>query len=140
MIRPATLADIPAMVAMGRTFTDKAGFGSHTGYNEQDTADFLEALIEAPEAVCLVGPECMAAAIVTPSPFNRAHKAAQELFWWAQGRNGVRLFKALETAVRAIGAHSLIMVTTEAIRPDATGRFYERQGYRPLERNFIKVF
>lgn len=140
MIRAATLDDIPAMVAMGKRFTDKAGFADHIGYDEASVEALLTGLIEGDTGVCLIGPDCMASALVFPHPYNRAHNTAQELFWWSEGLQGLRLFDALERAVKAKGAHSLIMITVEAINPDKTGQFYTRKGYRPTERSFMKVF
>lgn len=139
MIRPATLADIPAMIEMGKRFTDAAGFSEHVGYDAESVEALLKGLIGG-AGVCLVGPDCMAAALVFPHPYNQAHISAQELFWWSEGRQGVALFDALESAVKARGAQSFVMLTIEAMRPDVMARFYRSRGYRPIERGFIKVF
>lgn len=139
MIREATHSDIPALVAMGKTFTDKAGFADHVGYCPESVAALLGNMLDGGH-VLLIGDKCMAGALVVPHPFNHAHTTAQELFWWSEGREGVRLFEALEAAVKARGAQSLVMVTIEAINPDAAVKFYQRRGYRQIERNFMKVF
>lgn len=139
MIRPATLSDIPAMVEMGRRFTDKAGFADHVGYDDQSAAALLEGLIEG-AGVCLVGDRCMAAALVFPHPYNRSHIAAQELFWWSEGREGIRLLRALEQAVRDRGAQSLTMITIEAIEPDSMGRLYRKRGFAPVEHHYLRTF
>ena len=128
------------MVAMGKRFTDKAGYADHVGYDAGSVERLLAGLIDSDAAVCLVGPECMASALIFPHPYNNAHTSAQELFWWSEGKDGLRLFNALEQAVRAKGADSLVMITVEAIRPEVMGRLYRRQGYAPVEHNFIKVF
>lgn len=139
MIRPATLADIPNLIAMGKTFTDKAGFADHVGYDEESVAALLEGLI-AGAGICLVGDQCMAAALIYPHPYNQAHLAAQELFWWSEGREGMLLFAALEEAVRKRGAHSLTMITIQAIEPEKMGRLYRKRGFSPVEHHYMKVF
>ncbi|OWQ98020.1 hypothetical protein [Sphingopyxis witflariensis] len=136
MIRPATLDDIPVMVEMGRKFADRSGV--EVGFCPDSVASLLAGLIE--NGICLVGENCMAGAVLFDHPFNRSHKAAQELFWWSEGRNGLRLLDALETAVREAGAHSLTMITLEAVNPETTGKLYARKGFRVLEHSYMKVF
>lgn len=136
MIRPATPEDIPAMVEMGRKFAERSGV--EVGFCPDSVSSLLAGLIE--NGICLVGDNCMAGAVLFDHPFNRAHKAAQELFWWSEGREGLRLLSALEAAVRDAGAHSLTMITLEAVNPETTGRLYARKGFRVLEHSYMKVF
>ena len=136
MIRAATLDDIPAMLEMAVRFALKSEV--EVGFCPDSVDTLLHGLIE--NGVCLVGDNCMAGAVVFDHPFNRAHKAAQELFWWSEGREGLRLLDALETAVREAGCHSLTMITLEAVNPQATGRLYARKGFRVLEHSYMKVF
>lgn len=124
------------MVAMGRKFAERSGV--EVGFCPDSVAALLTGLIE--NGVCLVGDDCMAGAVIFDHPFNRAHKAAQELFWWSEGRAGLRLLSALEDAVRAAGAASLVMISLQAVDPEPTGRIYERRGFRLLEHGYIKVF
>lgn len=136
MIREAKHDDIPAMLEMGRKFADRSGV--EVGFCRDSVAALLAGLID--NGICLFGPDCMAGAILFDHPFNRSHRAAQELFWWSEGRNGLRLLDALERAVRASGANSLTMITLEAVSPEATGRLYARKGFRVLEHSYMKVF
>jgi hypothetical protein len=138
MIRAATLADIPRLLEMGRKFSDKAQLRDHVGYDAHSMAQTFEALIKGGHPV-FVSDSGAIGATVTQHPFNHDHVVAQELFWWSEGRDGLRLLDALEKHCAEV-ADSLIMITLEAIRPEAVGRVYERRGFVPLERSFVKVF
>lgn len=138
MIRPATVSDIPRLLAMGREFAAKARLIDHVGYVPEDMARTFAWLIENGHPV-FIGENGAIGATSTRHPFNSAHIAAQELFWWSEGREGLRLLDALE-AYCDEHCHSLRMITLHAVRPEATGRLYERRGYVPLEHSYIKVF
>jgi len=138
MIRPATLGDIPALLEMGRKFAERANLQSHVGYDPHSMVQTFEMLIEGGHPV-FIG-ECGAiGATQTRHPFNHEHITAQELFWWSEGREGLALLRALEAYCEE-HAHSLQMITLEAVEPERTGRLYERLGYAPLEHSYIKVF
>lgn len=137
MIRPATLADIPQLAEWGQRFADKAGLTDHVGYAPADMANTFRVMIEG-HAV-LMGENGAIGAMMGPHPFNYAHICAQEVFWWSEGREGLRLFDGLEAWARD-NCHSLRMITLEAVEPDRTAKIYERKGYAPLERGYIKVF
>jgi hypothetical protein len=90
------------------------------------------------------GEQCAAGALVYPAFFNASYTLASEFFWWvdpdARGRLGIDLLNALEAAAEQAGAHSLTMMTLEAVNPERTGRLYQRRGYRPQEHHYIKHF
>ena len=139
MIRKAVVADIPRLLGMGARFAGRAGLVDHVGYNPDDMAETFRLMIENPAHLVLIGESGAVGALSGPHPFNHAHTIAQELFWWSEGREGLRLLSGLEEWARA-NCHSLRMITLEAVEPDRTARLYERMGYAPLERGFIKVF
>jgi hypothetical protein len=62
------------------------------------------------------------------------------MFWYSEGREGLALISALESAFRDRGAKSVVMATLDSLGADSLQRFYVRRGYGPLDRNFIKVF
>lgn len=138
MIRRAGLDDIPALLEMGARFSDKAKLASHVGYDRDSMAATFRAMIENGHPV-FVSDSGAIGALSLPHPFNQAHIAAQEVFWWSEGRDGLALLDALESHC-AQECHSLTMITLEAIRPQATGRLYERRGFAPLEHSYVKVF
>lgn len=138
MIRPATVSDIPRLLEMGSKFSEKAKLVDHVGYRAEDMARTFAWMIDGGHPV-LIGETGAIGATSTQHPFNSAHIAAQEVFWWSEGREGLRLLDALETWCVA-NCHSLRMITLHAVRPEATGRLYERRGFKPLEHSYIKVF
>lgn len=137
MIRPATEADIPRLLEWGQRFADKAGLADHVGYEPADMENTFRAMLNG--HLILVGENGAIGAMAGPHPFNYAHICAQEVFWWSEGREGLKLLEALEQWARS-NCHSLRMITLEAVEPDRTARIYERKGFVPLERGYIKVF
>ena len=138
MIRPATVSDVPRLLEMGARFAAKAKLDDHVGYVPADMAQSFAWMIEGGHPV-FIGQAGAIGATSTQHPFNFAHIAAQEVFWWSEGREGMGLLNALETWCEA-NCHSLRMITLHAVEPEATGRLYERRGYVPLEHSYIKVF
>lgn len=139
MIRPAALDDIPALLAMGERFADKAKLTDHVGYDPDSMAATFAALIEAPEHIVLISETGAIGGTSCAHPFNHSHRIAQELFWWSEGREGLRLLTAFEEWARET-CQSVAMIALEAVEPERVGRIYEKQGYAPLERGFVKVF
>ncbi len=138
MIRRAELSDIPALLDMGKRFAKKANLSEHVGYDDESMRDTFTRMIEAGEPI-FISETGAIGALTFPHPFNHAHRGAQELFWWSEGRDGIRLLEAL-TAYCKDRCDSLSMITLEAIKPEATGRLYERRGFKPLEHSYVKVF
>jgi ribosomal protein S18 acetylase RimI-like enzyme len=141
LIRRATVADLPGLVELGRKFHEASGYADIA---EFDALSFATTLQNAPDAVFLVVEKAghlvgMAGALVYPFYFNLKHRTAQEVFWWVNPEHrgiGSQLFDALVAEVKAMGAQSLSMIALE----NATwvGGFYEKRGFRPSERSFIK--
>lgn len=138
MIRPAEVSDIPGLLEMGRKFAEKAKLTDHVGYDPHSMVQTFEWLIEGGHPF-FVSDRGTIAGVSTRHPFNHDHIHVQELFWWSEGRDGLKLLKALEDWCD-IHAHSLQMITLEAVEPERTGKLYERLGFRPLEHSYIKVF
>lgn len=138
MIRPAELEDIPGLLEMGRKFAERARLRDHVGYDPHSMMQTFAALINGGHPV-FIGEQGAIGATLTHHPFNHDHVHAQELFWWSEGREGLALLKALESYCDE-HAHSLTMITLEAVEPVRTGRLYERLGYVPLEHSYVKVF
>lgn len=139
MIREATLDDIPALLEMGAKFAEKARLTDHVGYDPDSMAATFAALIEAPEHAIFIGEAGAIGGTSCAHPFNHSHRIAQELFWWSEGREGLRLLAAFEGWARET-CQSVAMIALEAVNPERVGRIYEKQGYAPLERGFVKVF
>jgi hypothetical protein len=132
------LEDIPALLDMGERFSRKAKLAEHVGYDPASMETTFRQMIEGGHPV-FIGESGAIGATQTEHPFNHAHIVAQELFWWSEGREGLRLLDAL-TAHCGEHCHSLVMITLEAIEPERTGRLYGRKGFAPLEHSYVKVF
>jgi hypothetical protein len=146
MIRLARHEDIPAMVAMGREFHAAAGWSDIAEYVDQDCTTSLSAMIDQPSMVVIVMESDsqivgMAGGVSSPIYFNHSVTLGQELFFWINPESrggGLRFKKSLEQYARDIGCEAWIMIALHSIRPDATGAFYRRGGYRAAEQNWIK--
>lgn len=139
-IREASHDDIPAMLAMAERFACKAGIEETVGFCVDSVAALLAGLIDNPDGVALIGENSMAGGFVFAHPFNAAHRIGHEMYWYSEGREGLKLIQSLEAAFRERGADSVAMATLDALGADSLQKFYLRRGYRPLDRNFIKVF
>jgi GNAT superfamily N-acetyltransferase len=144
-IRAATPADIPALVAMGNRFHIAAGWDDITEYDSQSFAATLRALIPSDDAVVLSAEKDrqvvgMAGALIYPLYFNVGHRTAQEMFWFVDENHrgiGGELFDALLEEVKAKGAQSMSMIALDKM-PGFVGEFYERRGFRPAERSYMR--
>lgn len=143
MLRPAQPSDVDACLDMCRRFYDESGV-TEQGYSDDAMRQTLAHLIASDDAALFVvdraGLVGMAAAVAYPSYFNGT-KAAQELFWWVRpeargGVIGVRLLHALEAWAKERGCVSLTMVCLPIDSP--AEQVYQRSGYRPSERSYMK--
>lgn len=80
----------------------------------------------------------MAGAIVYPSYFNHAALAGQEMFWWSECAEGMRLHSELAAWAKKRGCKAFTMIALSDDRADRMARLYKRMGYRPVEQSFIK--
>ncbi len=137
MIREAVEADIPAIMALGKRFADEAGVTGAVGWDDDAVEGMLQAMIEG-EHILLVGDRGMIGGLVFGHPFS-GRKVFQELFWRNEGpaMQGIRLLEEAERLARERGCERSMMIEIETM-PGAA-RIYERRGYLPAERNFIKV-
>ena len=123
---------------MGGKFSEKARLIESVGYDAEDMASTFGQMVEAEDACLFIGDAGAIGGIRSQHVFNYAHWTAQELFWWSEGREGLRLLTAFEEwAAEKCG--TVRMVTLEAVNPDRMGRLYEKRGYRALEHGYIKA-
>lgn len=147
MIRPATLADVPAITQLGERFHGEAGWADISSFNAENCASSLTAMVENPEAILLVAEKDgrivgMAGGMTFPLYFNASHRSGQELFWYVEpglrDGTGGRLLDAMEQAARDRGCQSWIMIALDKVDPELTGRLYRRRGYRASEHSWIR--
>lgn len=143
VIRPGVYADIPEMVEMGRKFFEASGYSDITSFDEDSLKASFEKLLGS-HVVLVVEKEKligMAIALIYPFYFNVNHATSQEMLWWVEPEHrgiGTELLEALMAAVKAKGAESLSMIALEKLDPEKVGGIYERRGFRPSERSYIK--
>lgn len=146
IIRDAELSDVPDLARLGALFHAESGLADLIEYVEADYAAWLSAVIGLPNVLMLVADDGeikgATGGMVCPIYFNAAHITGEELFFWvhpdSRGSLGLRLIEALESAARDAGCSSWHMKALAGVKPEATGRFYERRGYRPAENSYIK--
>ena len=87
MIRRAKDTDIPALVAMGRTFHAMAPHSPMGAFDGVGVANVLGFLIESPNALVLTNGEGAIGGVLAPVYFCPSKLMMEESFWWA-GRGG----------------------------------------------------
>lgn len=136
MTRPATLADIPALLEMGKAFADEAGVTARIGWDDDSVAEMLEGLILSDDGIVLVSERGMIGGYVAAHPFNRNVRLFVELFWRSEDGQGLALLKAAEAQAEARGATKSVMVAMDGM--ERTTRLYGRLGYALCEAQFMK--
>lgn len=145
VIREAVHSDIPKLIEIGKFFVKDIPFESEI--NEEDLSKTLAMMIDG-ERSCLFVDENVTATIsglVFPHYFNHSVLMGQELFWWVDpdarnSRLGVQLFNRFEEWVRSMGGKLFSMICMEGEYADPLASFYQRKGFIPSERHFVKVF
>jgi GNAT superfamily N-acetyltransferase len=138
MIRHATRDDYDHMFDMGMEFCEAFG-------RPADRQSIYTTFDQVSEHGVLLYDErgAMAAAIVSPSPWNFDWLVATELFWWVdedlrkQGI-GQELLDTLELWAREHKADELSMLTMDALGPGPS-RIYETHGFQRFETHYAKV-
>lgn len=148
LMRAATLDDVETIALLGASFFEEAGWSDVTAWDHDSICATLCNLISEESGIVLV---CeangrivgMGGGLVHPAYFNRNHITGQELFMWVEPafRRGIGgdLLDALEDQAALRGARSWAVASVAKLRPEAVGRLYERRGYRPSERTYIKA-
>lgn len=145
-IRPATLDDVPAVVAMSERFYATTSYAQWAAFDPV-TVESLAANLADNHVMLLAeadGVACgMVGLFVAPFMFNADKLAAYEVVWWvnpeAQGRGaGKALLAAIEPACKARGVDSIQMVHLASSPPQAA-EIYARMGYAHTESSWTKV-
>ncbi|XQA72068.1 N-acetyltransferase family protein [Xanthomonas sacchari] len=144
MIRAATEADIPAIVAMSRKFYATTDFPGLAPMDDDTVAELAFTLLRS---VMLIAeedgePVGMIGAIVAPFMFNRAVRAAYEVVWWVEPHMqraglGRSLLRAAADAAQALGASGIEMLTLASSPPQADA-LLASEGYRLAQRSHFK--
>jgi len=77
-----------------------------------------------------------------PWHFNKHTRVCLEFFYWVEpkyrGRNSYKLITEFEQYCEVRGADHIIMLSVPTELAAGVERLYERRGYKPLEKLFIK--
>lgn len=145
MIRRASSADAPVILAMGARFFATTHYTAFASYDDNSALALIEAMTEsgvllvAEQDGVLVG--CVGL-MVCPFLFDQSKRVAAEVLWYvtpeAQGAGmGKALLAAVEPACRDAGCVAVQMIHLESSPPQA-GAMYERAGYALKERSYMK--
>lgn len=139
MIRPARLAEVPAIVALAETFYARACVPIPF-----DAASFTETVtdwIDAENMAVLVSDDLKGCIIMAVSRcvVNHGVMIGQELFLLSEGGAGQKLLKAGEEWAAGQGATFGFLTCPENEKIDAMTRVYRRAGYAPTERYFVRA-
>lgn len=134
MIRAATLEDVPRLVEMGRRFHEAKQH--RYSFNPTDTAGFFVSLIESPAGVVLVADDGFLAGVLASAPSNNAWISAFEVFWWSEGRNGLRLMRAFEEWAASKGANEVKF--SHPVNEPVVAKILERAGHTAAETIYEK--
>jgi GNAT superfamily N-acetyltransferase len=141
LIRAATVADIPRLVAMGRQQI-AATYGDAILDNPAQVAATVTALVTEPTGAVFVAERAdgvvgMIGLAATTSHCTGAATAA-EIMWWvdpaARGHVGPALLTRAERWAAETGAAVIQMVAPA--RHPLVGRLYERRGYQAMETTY----
>lgn len=143
MIRKATLEDVPALVAMGKTFVKDLPLPAEV---DEDTVVKLLSFLVTEENGCLLVNDDVTAAIggmSYPYYFNANITVASELFWWVseparRSGTGLELLDEFEVWAKEVGASVFSMLCLEGKYAEPLTKLYLKKGFIQAERQFMK--
>jgi hypothetical protein len=145
LIRPAIVADVPALLDMGVQFHRESIYADLITLDKTVVSRSLAHLTTAEAAVFLVADDVgeVTGAIcgVIGPHYMTGTLAASELFWWIAPErrgHGLRLLAAYEDALQKRGVKFSGMIAPRG--SELLGRVYDRRGYRVSETVYVKGF
>lgn len=141
MIREATEADLPELLAMGHRFISESRYREFILDNGEQLEKLAKHLLANPQGRVLVSQKNgelvgMLGMIVFPHHFS-GELTGGEVFWWVQpeereGGAGLKLLRHAERLASSLGANKMQMVApTERIE-----KLYEALGYKKVETTY----
>lgn len=147
-VRTATLDDIPAYMDLAAAFVATTPLNHIVPFDREGTAAFVTAALSNPDMLILVAEDegnliGITGALAYPMYFNPAKLVAQELWWYLtpEARGGPAskmLFQTIEKWAKDIGAEAMFMIALANERVDTMAKVYQRSGYAPVERTYVK--
>ncbi len=147
IVRDAKGADFQSLLSLGEKFYSTTKYVDVAPYAWDTAAVLFDLLLR--EGVFLVAENSdglivgMVGLLVLPFMFNAGALSAHEIVWYVDPAErsrgaGMALLKAVEPACRERGADMIQMMHLSTSN-DATGRVYERMGFRHSESSYMKV-
>jgi len=133
----ATTEDIPALVEMGAKFHAMSPHKPVGDYDRDAVARTISFLIDNPSGLVVRSETGVLGGMMAPIFFAPDVAMMEESFWWAQG-GGQELRRFFETMARKMGARFVYFTTLENDRIDAIDRLMKSDGYKPVERRYMK--
>ena len=140
MLKVATLMDKDTVVSMAMKFVGTTEMSEYADvkYIEQLAEELLTNGSFNPSVVIMHGDDGFLAGSILPFRFG-PYLTASEIAWWVnpEKRNtriGTELLEAFEYWAEKSGATFINMVSLD----DEVGKYYEKKGYKLLERAYIK--
>lgn len=147
-VRRATQDDLPAYMDLAAAFVATTPVSNIISFDREGTAAFVEAALDNPDMLILVAEDGgkivgITGALAYPMYFNPAKRVAQELWWYmapdARGGNaGSLMFKTIERWAKDVGAEAMFMIALADGRVDKMEKVYQRAGYGPVERTYVR--
>jgi GNAT superfamily N-acetyltransferase len=149
-VRKAETKDLPTLVKLGAEFYKDTQHSKHTPYSGDDVQKLLHVMLENPLSVVFVSEldngEVIgtAGAMLYPLWMNPKHITGQEMFWYVmpehrKSKAGKLMFDALEEWASE-RADSFCVTALASEHEKRVGQMYEKKGYVPLERTYVKEF
>jgi len=87
----------------------------------------------------------MVAGVKAPLMMNHNHLVGAELAWWVEPdyrktSAGLKLLKFAENLAIEAGVKMWSMMLLESSEPEKVAKIYDKMGYKPTERTYLKVF
>jgi GNAT superfamily N-acetyltransferase len=140
VIRAATEADIPALVAMGQQFRAQTGYRTIIAESAAQMATLCRQLLGGLGTILVLEHDGALVGMIglhCAPHFLSLEMMAGEVFWWvdpSRRGHGLRLLRAAEAWARDQGAVSLQLIAPD----ERVERLYERLGYRAIERTYLR--
>lgn len=152
-VRPATVADIPEMVAMGRALHDESPRYARLGFDQEKVEQLIRSmvvgtLVTDPTGGALVAEKGgklvgMIGGFIA-SPFFSRDKFASDYTFYVRpeqrrrGRAAIALMRAFEAWAAEQGAVDILPGISTMIDAESTVSFYEKLGYERYGYAMIK--
>lgn len=137
MIREATKADLPDLMAMGARFHAASGLPGK--YDEEACAAFVGALMDAPAGVVFRSDAGLIMGMISPGYCTPDWRMAVELAWWSEDGAGRALLSRFEEWARDNGANEMRLTSIAGLNDRRMARLFGMAGYSPAEISYRKV-